>query len=73
LHYGLDFASESRIDAEYRAYLLLIVAFIIFTLWLTGICLKDTDIKRQIKVNNGQCRSPYSVIFSLESPAAMSP
>jgi hypothetical protein len=34
--------------------------------WLTGVCLKGTDIERQIKVNSGQHRSPYSpylVIF----------
>ena len=62
-HYGLDFTSESRIEAERRANLLLIAALIIFALWLTGICLKGTDIERHIKVNSGQGRSPYSVIF----------
>ena len=62
-HYGLDFTSESRIEAERRANLLLIAALIIFALWLTGICLKGTDIERHIKVNSGQSRSPYSVIF----------
>jgi len=34
-HYGLDFTSESRIEAERRANLLLIAALIIFALWLT--------------------------------------
>ena len=62
-HYGLDFTSESRIEAERRANLLLIAALIIFALWLTGICLKGTDIERHIKVNSGQDHSPYSVIF----------
>ena len=63
MHYGLDFTSGSRIEAERRANLLLIAALIIFALWLTGICLKGTDIERHIKVNSGQGRSPYSVIF----------
>ena len=62
-HYGLDFTSESRIEAERRANLLLIAALIIFALWLTGICLKGTDIERHIKVNSSQDHSPYSVIF----------
>jgi hypothetical protein len=35
----LDFTSESRIDAERRANLLLIAALIIFALWLTGLSL----------------------------------
>jgi len=59
----LDFTSESRIEAERRANLLLIAALIIFALWLTGICLKGTDIERHIKVNSSQDHSPYSVIF----------
>lgn len=63
MRYGLDFTSGSRIEAERRANLLLIAALIIFALWLTGICLKGTDIERHIKVNSGQGRSPYSVIF----------
>jgi len=62
-HYGLDFTNESRIDAERRANLLVIAALIIFALWLTGICLKGTDIERHIKVNSSQDHSPYSVIF----------
>lgn len=62
-HYGLDLASESRIGAERRANLLLIAALVIFALWLTGLCLKGTDIERQIKVNSSQTHSPYSVIF----------
>jgi hypothetical protein len=62
-HYGLNFTSESRIETERRANLLLIAALIIFALWLTGICLKGTDIERHIKVNSAQGRSPYSVIF----------
>ena len=62
-HYGLDFTSESRIEVERRANLLLIAALIIFALWLTGICLKGTDIERYIKVNSNQDHSPYSVIF----------
>ena len=62
-HYGLDFTSESRIEVERRANLLLIAALIIFALWLTGICLKGTDIERHIKVNSSQDHSPYSVIF----------
>ena len=62
-HYGLDFTSESRIEAERRANLLLIAALIIFALWLTGICLKGTHIERHIKVNSSQDHSPYSVIF----------
>ena len=62
-HYGLDFTSESRIEAERRANLLLIAALIIFALWLTGLCLKGTDIERHIKVNSSQDHSPYSVIF----------
>ena len=53
-HYGLDFTSESRIEAERRANLLLIAALIIFALWLTGLCLKGTDIERHIKVNSSQ-------------------
>jgi hypothetical protein len=61
--YGLDFTSESRIEAERRANLLLIAALIIFALWLTGLCLKGTDIERHIKVNSSQDHSPYSVIF----------
>jgi hypothetical protein len=65
-HVGLDFTSESQIEAERRANLLLIAALIIFALWLIGICLNGTDIERQIKVNNGRHRSP-------ESPVAMSP
>ena len=65
---------------ERRANLLLIAALIIFALWLTGICLKGTDIERQIKVNSGQDHSPYSVIFlariacryvTFELPASM--
>ena len=60
---GLDFTSESRIEAERRANLLLIAALIIFALWLTGICLKGTVIERHIKVNSSQDHSPYSVIF----------
>jgi Transposase DDE domain len=62
-HYGLDLASENRIDTERRANLLLIAALVIFALWLTGNCLKGTDIERQIKVNSGQNHSRYSVIF----------
>jgi hypothetical protein len=62
-HYGLDFTSESRIEAERRVNLLLIAALFIFALWITGISLKGTDIERNIKVNRGQDRSPYSVIF----------
>ena len=62
-HYGLDFVSENRIDTERRANLLLIAALVIFALWLTGSCLKGTDIERQIKVNSSQDHSPYSVIF----------
>jgi hypothetical protein len=62
-HYGLDFTSESRIEAERRANLLLIAALIIFALWLTGLCLKGTEIERHIKVNSNQNHSPYSVIF----------
>ncbi len=62
-HYGLDLASESRIEAEPRANLLLIAALITFALWLTGTCLKGTATERQVKVNSGQSRSPYSVIF----------
>ncbi|WP_090544417.1 hypothetical protein [Nitrosomonas sp. Nm132] len=50
-HYGLDFTSESRIEAERRANLLLIAALIIFALWLTGICLKGTDIERYLNPN----------------------
>ncbi|MDD1635448.1 MAG: hypothetical protein LUQ06_03895, partial [Methylococcaceae bacterium] len=34
-HYGLDFTSEGRIEAERRANLLLIAALIIFALCLT--------------------------------------
>jgi hypothetical protein len=63
VHYGLDFVCESRIDVERRANLLLIAALIIFALWLTGSCLKGTDIERQIKVNSSQNHSPYSVVF----------
>jgi hypothetical protein len=44
-HYGLDLASESRIDTERRANSLLIAALVIFALWLTGSCLKGTDIE----------------------------
>jgi hypothetical protein len=62
-HYSLDFTNESRIEAERRANLLLIAALIIFALWLTGLCLKGTDIERHIKVNSSQDHSPYSVIF----------
>jgi hypothetical protein len=62
-HYGLDFTNESRIEVERRANLLLIAALIIFALWLTGLCLKCTDIERHIKVNSSQDHSPYSVIF----------
>ncbi len=62
-HYGLDFTSESRIEAQRRANLLLIAALIIFALWLTGICLKGAAIERHIKVNSNQEHSPYSVIF----------
>jgi len=62
-HYGLDLASENRIDTERRANLLLIAALVTFALWLTGSCLKGTDIERQIKVNSTQNHSPYSVIF----------
>ena len=61
--YGLDFTSESRIEAKRRANLLVIAALIIFALWLTGICLKGTVVERHIKINSGQGRSPYSVIF----------
>jgi hypothetical protein len=50
-HYGLDLTSESRIEAERRANLLLIAALIIFALWLTGICLKGTDIERYLNPN----------------------
>jgi hypothetical protein len=63
MHYGLDFTNESQIEAERRANLLLIAALIIFALWLTGICLKGTDIELHIKVNSSQDHSPYSVIF----------
>jgi hypothetical protein len=62
-HYGLDFTCESRIEAECRSNLLVIAALIIFALWLTGICLKGTDIEPHIKVNSSQDHSPYSVIF----------
>lgn len=62
-HYGLAFASESRIAAERRANLLLIATLVIFALWLTGLCLKGTDIERHMKVNSCQYRSPYSVVF----------
>jgi hypothetical protein len=62
-HYGLDFTSESRIETQRRANLLLIAALIIFALWLAGLCLKGTDIERHIKVNSNQNHSPYSVIF----------
>ena len=40
-----------------------IAALITFALWLTGTCLKGTATERQVKVNSGQSRSPYSVIF----------
>lgn len=62
-HYGLDLANDSRIQAERRANLLLIAALIIFALWLVGLSLKGSAIERQIKVNSGSKRSPYSVIF----------
>jgi hypothetical protein len=62
-HYGLDLTRESRIQAERRANLLLIAALIIFALWLVGLSLKGSTTERQIRVNSGQQRSPYSVIF----------
>ena len=62
-HYGLDLASESRIQTERRANLLLIAAFIIFALWLVGLCLKGSATERQIRVNSSSKHSPYSVIF----------
>lgn len=61
--YGLDLACESRIEAERRANLLLIAALTIFALWLIGLSLKGTETERQIRVNSGLKRSPYSVIF----------
>lgn len=61
--YGLDLARESRITAERRANLLLIAALTIFALWLIGLSLKGTETERQIRVNSGRKRSPYSVIF----------
>ncbi|MDP1663576.1 MAG: IS4 family transposase, partial [Methylobacter sp.] len=62
-HYGLDLTRESRIQAERRANLLLIAALIIFALWLVGLSLKGTATERQIKVNSGTKRSPFSLIF----------
>lgn len=62
-HYGLDLASESRIQAERRATLLLIAALVTFALWIVGVCLKGSATERQIRVNSGFNRSPYSVIF----------
>jgi hypothetical protein len=62
-HYGLDLTRESRIQAERRANLLLIAALIIFALWLVGLSLKGSATERQIRVNSGQQRSPYLVIF----------
>jgi hypothetical protein len=70
-HYGLDLADESRIQAERRANLLLIAALIVYALWIVGINLKGSEVERHIKVNSGP-KSPYSVIFSDASPAAMS-
>jgi len=62
-HYGLDLARESRIQAERRANLLLIAALVIFASWLVGLSLKGSATERQIRVNSGSKRSPYSVIF----------
>jgi hypothetical protein len=62
-HYGLDFTRECRIETERRANLLVIAALVIFALWLTGVCLRGTEVERHIKVNSNQDRSPYSVIF----------
>ena len=62
-HFGLDLARESRIEAERRANLLLIAALTLFALWLVGLSLKGSATERQIRVNSGQNRSPYSVIF----------
>ncbi|MDP1666313.1 MAG: transposase, partial [Methylobacter sp.] len=62
-HYGLDLTRASRIQAERRANLLLIAALIIFALWLAGLSLKGTATERQIKVNSGTKRSPYSLVF----------
>lgn len=61
--YGLDLTRDSRIQAERRANLLLIAALIIFALWLVGLSLKGSATERQIRVNSGTKRSPYSVIF----------
>ncbi len=61
--YGLDLTRETRIKADRRAILLLIAALIIFALWLVGLSLKGSATERQIKVNSGTKRSPYSVIF----------
>jgi hypothetical protein len=78
-HYGLDLARDSKIQAERRANLLLIAALIIFAFWLVGLSLKGSATERQIRVNSGSKRSPYSVIFlgkiacryvSFELPAA---
>jgi hypothetical protein len=62
-HYGLDLACESRIEAKRRANLLLIAALTLFALWLVGLSLKGSATERQTRVNSGQKRSPYSVIF----------
>ncbi len=63
VHYGLDLARESRIEAERRANLLLIAALIIFALWLVGLSIKGSATERQIRVNSSSKHSPYSVIF----------
>ena len=63
VHYGLDLARESRIEAEHRANLLLIAALIIFALWLVGLSIKGSATERQIRVNSSSKHSPYSVIF----------
>lgn len=61
--YGLNLTRESRIQSARRANLLLIAALIIFALWLVGLSLKGSVTERQIRVNSGSKRSPYSVIF----------
>jgi hypothetical protein len=61
-HYGLDFTSESRIQTERRANLLLIAALVIFALWNVGICLKGSATERQIRVHSGQNCSPYGIV-----------
>ena len=63
IHYGMDLSGDSRMEQERKANLLLIAALTLFALWLIGLSLKGSATERQIRVNSGQNRSPYSVIF----------